>query len=104
MKCPFTKALFRLKCPGLTDNALQISSKTNCRFSTPVSFQRNERDPNEDQQWLPQTLGCGLGRFVRRYNDCKYPHTQLSACENKENSKKIIFNRIDILTPFVIST
>ena len=75
MKYPFTKVLFRLKCPGLADNASQISSKTNWRFTTTLSFQRNEKYPNEDEQWLPQTLGCGLGRFVRRYNDCKYPHS-----------------------------
>ena len=56
----------------------QISSKTNSRFVTPVSFQRNEKHPDEDEQQLPQTLGCGLSRFVRRYNDCKYPHSYLN--------------------------
>ena len=78
MKYPFTKALFRLKYPGLADKASQISNKTNCRFATPVSFQQKVKHPNEYQQRLPQTLGCGLGRFVRRYNDCNYPHSYLN--------------------------
>ena len=42
------------------------------------TFQQNEKHPNENQQWLPQTIGCGLGRFLRRYNDCKYPHSYLN--------------------------
>ena len=67
-----------LKSPGLADNASQVSSKTNCRFTTPLSFQRTEKHTNEDEQRLPQSLGCGLGRFVRRYNDCKYPHSYLN--------------------------
>ena len=82
MKYPSTKALLRLKCPGLADNGSQISSKTNCLFATLISLKENEKHPNEDQQRLPQTLGCGLDRFVMRYNDCKYPNTWLSACEN----------------------
>ena len=57
---------------------IAISSKTNCPFATPVSLQQNEKRPNEDQQRLPQTLGCGLGKFVRRYNDCKYPHSYVN--------------------------
>ena len=35
-------------------------------FATPVFWQYNEKYPNEDQQRLPQSLGCGLGGFVRR--------------------------------------
>ena len=31
---------------------------------THVSLQQNEKHPNEDQQRLPQTLGCGLGWLV----------------------------------------
>ena len=54
--------------------ASKISSKTNCLFATPVSSQQNEKHPNEVQQRLPKTPGSGLGRFVRRYSDCKYPH------------------------------
>ena len=46
-------------------------------------------------------------RFVRRYSDCKYPHSyELSECENKEKSKKISLKnigKINILTPFVTS-
>ena len=78
MKYPLTKALFRLKSPGLADNGAQISTKTNCLFATLISLKENEKHPNEDQQVLPQTLGCGLRRFVRRYNDCKYPHSYLN--------------------------
>ena len=36
-------------------------------FVTPVSSQQNDKRPNEDERRLPQTLGCGLGRFVRQY-------------------------------------
>ena len=50
-----------------------------------ISSQQNDKHPNECQQRLPQTFGCHLGRFVRRYNHCKYPH--ISECENKEKSK-----------------
>ena len=69
MKYPFTKPLLGLRCPGLADNGLKISRKTNSRFARPVTAQQNEKHPYEDQQRLPQTLGCELGRFVRRYND-----------------------------------
>ena len=67
-----------LKSPGLADNGSQISSKTNCLFATLISLKENEKHPSEDQRRLPQTLGCGLGRFVMRYNDCKYPHIYLN--------------------------
>ena len=40
-----------------------------------VSSQQNEKHPNEGQQCLP---GCGLGEFVWRYNDGKYPHSYLN--------------------------
>ena len=51
----------------------------------PVSTQQNDKHPNECQQRLPQTFGCHLDRFVRRYNHCRYPH--ISECENKDMSK-----------------
>ena len=41
-------------------------------------LQQNVKHPNEGQQRLSQTLDCGLGMFVRRYNDCKYPHSYLN--------------------------
>ena len=70
MKYEFTKALFRLKSPGLAGNASRVSWKTNCLFATLISSKGNEKHPNKDQQRPPQTLGGGLGSFVRRYNDC----------------------------------
>ena len=67
-----------IKCHGLAVYASQISRKTNCLFARPVPSQQNKKHPNEDQQRLPQTLGCGLGRFVRRWNDRKYQHSYLN--------------------------
>ena len=79
MKYLLTKTWFRLKFPGLTYKICIANFKqTNCLFATPVSSQQNEKRRNEDQQRLPQTLGCGVGRFVRRYNDWKYPHSYLN--------------------------
>ena len=87
MKYPFTKPCFRLKFSGLAANFKHISNKTNCILATPVSSQQNEKHPNEDQQRLPQTLGCGLGKFVRRYNDCKYLHRYLNVRIRRRRKK-----------------
>ena len=66
--------------------ASQISIKTNCLFATAVSSRQNKKYPNEDRKRL-FLLGSGLGRFVRRYNHCKYSDCKLSECDNKEKSK-----------------
>ena len=48
---PAYQTSFRLKFPGLLQvkYALQISSKTNCHFATPVFPQQNDIPANEDQ-------------------------------------------------------
>ena len=79
MKYLFTKTWFRLKFPGLTYKICIANFKQNKLPVCDACFsQQNEKRPNEDQQRLPQTLGCGVGRFVRRYNDWKYPHSYLN--------------------------
>ena len=74
MKYPLTKSRFRLQFLGLVGKIYIVYNKQN-----------NEKYPNEDQQRLPQSLGCGLGGFVRRWNYCKYLQSFLD--ENMEKSK-----------------
>ena len=65
----------------------------------------DEKYLNEGQQRLPQTLGCGLGRFVRLYNDPKYPHRYLNMRIRRRRRKFHLKNisKINILTPFATS-
>ena len=99
MICPFTsKTRFRwLKFPS------QQNEKD------PNDDQQNEKDPNEDQQRSPQTLGCGLGRFIRLFcNHCKYPHSYLNVRMRSRRKfhlktlvKKIYTHAIRDITNFI---
>ena len=67
MKYPLTKSRFRLQFLGLVGKiCIAYNKQKKLPFATPVFWQYNEKYPNEDQQRLPQSLGCGLVGFVRQ--------------------------------------
>ena len=79
MKYLFTETWFRLKFPGLTYKICIANFKQNKLPVCDACFFTTKRKTSKRRSTtLPQTLGCGVGRFVRRYNDCKYPHSYLN--------------------------
>ena len=83
MKCRFTKARFRLKCPGLADNASQISSKTNCLLRRLFLFNKTKNIQTRiNTSYIKQSVLAKSGLFGDTI--IANIHIELPECENKE--------------------